>query len=170
MLVKASEGFKMSVQHQPSHADQRDQHQSRIWISGTIFHVLWLPTHQNVLMRSDTTVAGVRDPRPVHNISSRQSKIQPYRQRLLLWWRDQFWVSSAWNVQVGCLFIHQHHACYACYACRYIIGNCLFEAAYQEVLNTCGCTPYFHWGNVQLDFILQKRPFCKVSSRVKLVT
>ena len=54
--------------------------------------------------------------------------------------------------------------------CRYDIGNCLFEAAYQEVLTTCGCTPYFHWGNVQLDFILQKRPFCKVSSRANLPT
>ena len=45
---------------------------------------------------------------------------------------------------------------------RYDIGNCLFEAAYEEVLDTCGCTPYFHWGNVQLDWLLGNRPFCKV--------
>ena len=44
---------------------------------------------------------------------------------------------------------------------RYDIGNCLFEAAYDEVLDRCRCTPYYHWGVVDLPSILQHRPFCK---------
>jgi len=44
---------------------------------------------------------------------------------------------------------------------RYDIGNCLFEAAYDEVLDRCNCTPYFHWGVVDLPTILAERPFCK---------
>ena len=44
---------------------------------------------------------------------------------------------------------------------RYDIGNCLFEAAYDEVLDRCRCTPYYHWGVVDLPTILQDRPFCK---------
>ena len=48
--------------------------------------------------------------------------------------------------------------------CRYDIGNCLFEAAYDEVLDRCNCTPYFHWGVVDLPTILAERPFCKVGS------
>ena len=44
---------------------------------------------------------------------------------------------------------------------RYDIGNCLFEAAYDEVLDRCGCTPYYHWGVVDLPTILRERPFCK---------
>ena len=47
---------------------------------------------------------------------------------------------------------------------RYDIGNCLFEAAYDEVLDRCGCTPYYHWGVVDLPTILEQRPFCKVST------
>ena len=47
---------------------------------------------------------------------------------------------------------------------RYDIGNCLFEAAYDEVLDRCGCTPYYHWGVVDLPTILEQRPFCKVSA------
>ena len=50
--------------------------------------------------------------------------------------------------------------------CRYDIGNCLFEAAYDEVLDRCNCTPYFHWGVVDLPTILAQRPFCKVRSLV----
>ena len=65
---------------------------------------------------------------------------------------------------------------------RYDIGNCLFEAAYEEVLKRyflykmrnlflgeektyfrCVCTPYFHWSTVNLSYILEHRPFCKVS-------
>ena len=45
---------------------------------------------------------------------------------------------------------------------RYDIGNCLFEAAYDEVLDKCKCTPYYHWGVVDLPTILKERPFCKV--------
>ena len=29
---------------------------------------------------------------------------------------------------------------------RYDISNCLFQAAYEKVLEECQCTPYFHWG------------------------
>ena len=47
---------------------------------------------------------------------------------------------------------------------RYDIVNFLFEAAYDEVLDRCGCTPYYHWGVVDLPTILEQRPFCKVSS------
>ena len=47
---------------------------------------------------------------------------------------------------------------------RYDIGNCLFEAAYDEVLDKCLCTPYYHWGVVDLPTILEKRPFCKVNT------
>ena len=47
---------------------------------------------------------------------------------------------------------------------RYDIGNCLFEAAYDVVLDRCNCTPYFHWGVVDLETILANRPFCKVWS------
>ena len=48
---------------------------------------------------------------------------------------------------------------------RYDIGNCLFEAAYDEVLDRCSCTPYYHWGVVDLPTILKERPFCKVRIR-----
>ena len=34
---------------------------------------------------------------------------------------------------------------------RYDISNCLFEAAYEKILEECQCTPYFHWGG-QYDF------------------
>ena len=30
----------------------------------------------------------------------------------------------------------------------------------------CVCTPYFHWSTVNLSYILEHRPFCKVSDRV----
>ena len=51
--------------------------------------------------------------------------------------------------------------------CRYDIGNCLFEAAYDEVLDKCKCTPYYHWGVVDLPTILQERPFCKVRAEIR---
>jgi hypothetical protein len=28
--------------------------------------------------------------------------------------------------------------------CRYEMSNCLFEAAYEEILHRCNCTPSFH--------------------------
>ena len=28
---------------------------------------------------------------------------------------------------------------------RYDISNCLFEATYENILDECKCTPYFHW-------------------------
>lgn len=51
---------------------------------------------------------------------------------------------------------------------RYDIGNCLFEAAYDEVLDKCSCTPYYHWGVVDLPTILKERPFCKVREKEKI--
>ena len=34
---------------------------------------------------------------------------------------------------------------------RYDISNCLFQAAYEKILEECKCTPYFHWGNLPFD-------------------
>ena len=34
---------------------------------------------------------------------------------------------------------------------RYDISNCLFQAAYEKILEECQCMPYFHWGGM-LDF------------------
>ena len=42
---------------------------------------------------------------------------------------------------------------------RYDIGNCLFEATYQKVLEECKCTPYFHWAGVK-----EYKNFCRGQS------
>ena len=34
---------------------------------------------------------------------------------------------------------------------RYDISNCLFQAAYEKILEECRCTPYFHWGDLPFD-------------------
>ena len=39
---------------------------------------------------------------------------------------------------------------------RYDISNCLFEATYEQILEQCKCTPYFHWAGVK-----EYRNFCR---------
>ena len=42
---------------------------------------------------------------------------------------------------------------------RYDISNCLFQAAYEKILEECQCTPYFHWGG-DFDFCRGKSLKC----------
>ena len=42
---------------------------------------------------------------------------------------------------------------------RYDISNCLFEATYENVLERCNCTPYFHWAGIR-----EYRNFCRGTS------
>ena len=51
---------------------------------------------------------------------------------------------------------------------RYDINNCLFQAAYEKILQECQCTPYFHWGTEGMNFCRGKSLKCmnKILSRI----
>ena len=121
-----------------AHADQRDRHQPRV-------------------RDPDRGV-----PHPLHHHRGRQDQVLPQGARLLLRQRGHAQAPPLRHVQVGCSAGGEARGCTV--VRRYDIGNCLFEAAYDEVLDRCGCTPYYHWGVVDLPTILEQRPFCKVSS------
>ena len=71
-----------------------------------------------------------------------------------------------------CIFNSQTF--YGTYLCnfllffRYDINNCLFQAAYEKILQECQCTPYFHWGTDGMNFCRGKSLKCmnKILSRI----